>query len=385
MKKLLLIRYGEISLKGLNRNYFVDTLLHNVKYAVKDFEKAKVRKIQSRIVVENYDAKDEESIINELKKVFGLVYITKAAQVPADMESIKAAALEVIKGISGNTFKVEATRGNKNFPLTSPEIAKEVGAHILRNNVPLKVDVHTPDIKITVEIRDEAYINYENVKGEAGLPLGTGGKGGVLLSGGIDSPVAAYMMARRGMKMTGIHFHSYPFTSLNAKDKVVELGKKLAAYNIGMDVAMISLTEIQQEIIKNCNETYLTVILRRFMIRCSEMFAQKHKIQALVTGESLGQVASQTVESITCTSQAATMPIFRPLIGMDKNEIVEIAKHIDTYDISIQPFEDCCTIFVPKHPQTRPELKKVIEEEKKLPNADEMIMRALENTEIIKL
>ena len=185
--------------------------------------------------------------------------------------------------------------------------------------------------------------------------------------------------------MTGIHFHSYPFTSLNAKDKVVELGKKLAAYNIGMDVAMISLTEIQQEIIKNCNETYLTVILRRFMIRCAEMFAQKHKIQALVTGESLGQVASQTVESITCTSQAATMPIFRPLIGMDKNEIVEIAKHIDTYDISIQPFEDCCTIFVPKHPQTRPELKKVIEEEKKLPNADEMIMRALENTEMIKL
>ena len=258
-----------------------------------------------------------------------------------------------------------------------------MGAHILRNGIPLKVDVHHPDILITVEIRDMAYIDYESVRGEAGLPLGTGGRGAVMLSGGIDSPVAAYMLARRGMKVTGIHFHSYPFTSLNAQDKVVELAGKLAGYNDGMQVVMISLTKIQQEIIRNCNETYLTVILRRFMIRCAQQYCLKHGIACLITGESLGQVASQTVESITCTNAASVLPIFRPLIGMDKNEIVSIAKHIDTYDISIRPYEDCCTIFVPKHPQIRPVLEKVLREEEKLPNAQEMIDEAVDTAEIV--
>ena len=204
-----------------------------------------------------------------------------------------------------------------------------------------------------------------------------------MLSGGIDSPVAAYMLARRGMKVTGIHFHSYPFTSLNAQDKVVELAGKLAGYNDGMQVVMISLTKIQQEIIRNCNETYLTVILRRFMIRCAQQYCLKHGIACLITGESLGQVASQTVESITCTNAASVLPIFRPLIGMDKNEIVSIAKHIDTYDISIGPYEDCCTIFVPKHPQIRPVLEKVLREEEKLPNAQEMIDEAVDTAEIV--
>lgn len=385
MKRMLLIRYGEISLKGLNRNYFIDTLLKNIRYAVKDFDSVKLSKIQGRITLENYSPEDEEAIIEAVKKVFGLVYITKTIKTEVDLDIIKDVALEQIKKLDGKTFKVEARRANKKFPLESPEIAREVGAHILRNGVPLKVDVHNPDIKIAIEIREDAYINYENIKGEAGLPLGTSGLGGVMLSGGIDSPVAAYMTARRGMKVEGIHFHSYPFTSLNAKDKVVELGKKLAAYNNGMKIVMISLTEIQQEIIKNCNETYLTVILRRFMIKCAEKYALSNGIQALITGESLGQVASQTIESITCTSQAATLPILRPLIGMDKNEIVTIAKHIDTYDISIQPYEDCCTIFVPKHPQTKPSLDKVLIEESKIPNADKLIEDAINNIEIIEL
>lgn len=385
MKKMLLIRYGEISLKGLNRNYFIDTLLKNIRHSLKGFDGVKLNKIQGRLTVENYNPEDEDAIIDALKKVFGLVYITKTIKTDVDMDIIKDVALEQIKKLSGKTFKIEAKRANKSFPMESPEIAREIGAHILRNGVPLKVDVHNPDIKITVEIRENAYINYDNIKGESGLPLGTSGLGAVMLSGGIDSPVAAYMMARRGMKVEGIHFHSYPFTSLNAKDKVVELGKKLSAYNNGMKIVMISLTKIQQEIIKNCNETYLTVILRRFMIKCAEKYAETNGIQALITGESLGQVASQTIESITCTSDAATLPVLRPLIGMDKNEIVTIAKHIDTYDISIQPYEDCCTIFVPKHPQTKPSLEKVLLEESKIPNAESLIEEAIADIEIIQL
>ena len=383
MERMLLLRYGEINLKGLNKHYFVDTLLANVRNALKGFEHVKLNKIQSRITVEKYRDEDEPSIIEALKKIFGIVYITKCVKTELDMDLIKDAALEVIRDLRGETFKVEATRGNKKFYLESPQIAREVGAHILRNGIPLKVDVHHPDILITVEIRDMAYIDYESVRGEAGLPLGTGGRGAVMLSGGIDSPVAAYMLARRGMKVTGIHFHSYPFTSLNAQDKVVELAGKLAGYNDGMQVVMISLTKIQQEIIRNCNETYLTVILRRFMIRCAQQYCLKHGIACLITGESLGQVASQTVESITCTNAASVLPIFRPLIGMDKNEIVSIAKHIDTYDISIRPYEDCCTIFVPKHPQIRPVLEKVLREEEKLPNAQEMIDEAVDTAEIV--
>ncbi|MBO4360067.1 MAG: tRNA 4-thiouridine(8) synthase ThiI [Eubacteriaceae bacterium] len=383
MERMLLLRYGEINLKGLNKHYFVDTLLANVRNALRGFDHVRLNKIQSRITVEKYRDEDEQAIIDALRKIFGIVYITKCVRTELDMDLIKDAALQVIRDLPGATFKVEATRGNKKFYLESPQIAREVGAHILRNGVPLRVDVHNPDILITVEIRDLAYIDYESVRGEAGLPLGTGGKGAVMLSGGIDSPVAAYMLARRGMKVTGIHFHSYPFTSLNAQDKVVELAGKLAGYNDGMQVVMISLTKIQQEIIRCCNETYLTVILRRFMIRCAQQWCLENGIACLITGESLGQVASQTVESITCTNAASVLPIFRPLIGMDKNEIVSIARHIDTYDISIRPYEDCCTIFVPKHPQIRPVLSKVLAEEEKIPDAQEMIDEAVRTAQVV--
>lgn len=383
MKKLLLIRYGEISLKGLNRNYFIDTLAANIKYALKDFPKAKIHKIQGRITIENYDDEQDTDVVEALKKVFGIVYITKAVETEPDIEVIKAGAVELMRGRGGHTFKVEARRADKAFPYESPEISKMVGAAVLKNTEGLTVDVHNPDILLGVEIREKAYITYDNVCGEAGLPLGTGGRGGVLLSGGIDSPVASYLMSRRGMKMTGLHFHSYPFTSLDAKEKVVALSHKLAKYNCGYELYMFSLTNIQQEIIKNCRESYLTVILRRYMLRIAQEFSLNKSLQVLVTGESLGQVASQTAESIICTDAVAKMPVFRPLIAMDKNEIVEHARHIDTYEISIEPYEDCCTIFVPKHPQTRPILERVLEEEEKLPMCAEMIEESLAQAEKI--
>ncbi|NLW70022.1 MAG: tRNA 4-thiouridine(8) synthase ThiI [Eubacteriaceae bacterium] len=384
MKKLFLVRYGEIALKGLNKNYFVDTLVRNIKYALRMFEEVKVEKIQGRVAVYNVADDIESEVISSLTKVFGIVAITRAVQTASDMEHIYQAAGEVMKDIRGNTFKVESRRGDKSFPLTSPEISSMVGSYLLDKYPSLKVDVHKPEITIGVEVRKETYITYGDIPGQKGMPMGTAGRGGVLLSGGIDSPVAAYMMARRGMKVTGIHFHSYPFTSLDAQRKVEDIGKILSLYNNGFEIAMISLTEIQQEIIKNCDESYLTVILRRFMIKCARLYAEKNGLGALITGESLGQVASQTMESIICTDQAADIPVFRPLIGTDKDDIIKIAQSIGTYEISIKPFEDCCTVFVPKHPQTRPVLEKVLYQESRLP-APELIAKAMENIEIIKL
>ncbi len=383
MKKLLLIRYGEINLKGSNRNYFINSLACNIKYALKGF-KASIRKIQGRIIVEDYDKDYEDAIVSALKKVFGIVYITKAFETKADMDSVKAASLEAMINKQGLTFKVESKRSNKQFELTSPEISKAVGAHILRNIENVKVNVHEPDVLLTVEIRQNAYVYYENVHCECGLPVGTGGRGAVLLSGGIDSPVAAYLMAKRGMKISGIHFHSYPYTSLNAKQKTVDLAKKLSEYTQGFALYCVSVTKIQENIIKNCRSEYLTVLLRRFMLRIAEKLAQEKGFQALITGESLGQVASQTVESITCTNEAVKIPVFRPLIGTDKVDTVRMACHIDTYDISIKPFEDCCTIFLPRHPAIKPSISKVLAEEKKL-DVQNLVDQALQTVEIIKL
>ena len=385
MKKLLLVRYGEISLKGLNRNYFIDTLVSNIKYSVRNFSGIRVSKIQGRIIVDNYDEIDEPDIIDALRKVFGIVYITKACQVETDIEVLKDQAVKIMQGYIGKSFKVESRRANKAFPIESPEISKLIGAHILKNVQGLRVDVHEPEIILGIEIREKSYITYENIVGEAGLPLGTSGKGGILLSGGIDSPVASYLMSRRGMKMYGIHFHSYPFTSKNAQEKVVDISKFLAEYNKGFELTMFSVTKIQQEIIRNCNESYLTVILRRYMLRIAEAYAKQMDLKVLVTGESLGQVASQTAESIICTDACVDMPILRPCIGMDKNEIIKHSLHINTYEKSIEPYEDCCTVFVPKHPQTKPKLERVLEEESKIKNSDELILESLNNPEIIRL
>lgn len=384
MKRLLLVRYGEIALKGLNRNYFVDTLADNIRNALKYFPGVKTEKIQGRIALWGVDDENESEVIEKLKKVFGISKITRAVETDSDIEDIKEASLEVIKGLKGETFKVESRRGDKNFPLKSPEISSAVGEYILRNTDCFKVDVHHPDIVLGVEVRPKSYITFSDVPGEKGMPLGTGGSGGIMISGGIDSPVAAYLMAKRGMKMTGIHFHSYPFTSLDAQKKVERLGGKLAEYNNGFDLAMISLTDIQQQIISKCDDRYLTVILRRFMIRCAERFARENGIQMLVTGESLGQVASQTTDSIICTDAAADMPVLRPLIAMDKDEIIAIAQKIDTYSISIEPYEDCCTVFVPKHPQTHPVLEKVLAQEQRL-ECERLINEAMAGVKLINI
>lgn len=384
MNRLLLVRYGEINLKGSNRNYFINTLADNIRFSLRNYRDIKIKKIQGRIAVENIPQDIEPTVIDALKKVFGIVYLTKAYEVEAQMDAIKNAAYEIMREKSDVTFKVESKRGDKNFPLTSPEISKTVGAHILTNIDNLKVNVHQPDILLTIEVRKQAYIYYENIHCDCGLPVGTGGKAGVLLSGGIDSPVAAYLMAKRGMKVDGIHFHAYPYTSLNAKKKVIDLAEKISKYTQGMTLYIVSVTEIQENIIKNCRADYLTVLLRRYMLRLSEEIAKKYGLQALITGESLGQVASQTVESIACTNAAVDLPIFRPLIGTDKNDTVTIAKHIDTYDISIQPFEDCCTLFVPRHPAIKPSREKVIAEESKL-DSERLLDNALNTIETIKL
>ena len=384
MKRLLLIRYGEIALKGLNRNYFVDTLADNIRNALREYPGLRTEKIQGRIALWGVDDENESEVIEKLRKIFGISKITRAVETQSDIEAIKEASLQVIEDLEGKTFKVESRRGDKSFPLKSPEISSAVGEYILRNTDRFKVDVHDPDILLGVEVRPKSYITFSDIPGEKGMPLGTGGKGGIMISGGIDSPVAAYLMARRGMKMTGIHFHSYPFTSLDAQKKVERLGSKLAVYNNGFDIAMISLTDIQQQIISKCDDRYLTVILRRFMIRCAERFARENGIQMLVTGESLGQVASQTTDSIICTDAAANMPILRPLIAMDKDEIISIAQKIDTYTISIEPYEDCCTVFVPKHPQTHPVLEKVLAQEQRL-ECEKLIDEAMNSVKLIRI
>ncbi len=382
--RLILIKYGEITLKGLNQHYFLDTLMKNIRYAIKGIEGVKVNKIQGRITVEGVNSADEEEVISRLKKVFGIVAIVVARECEPDMEEIKSAALEIMKDKENCTFKAEAKRGDKSFPYTSPQIAKMVGAHVLVNTDTITVDVHNPDYTLTVEVRQKAYVYCDEIPCDAGLPLGTGGSGALLLSGGIDSPVAGYMMMRRGMKVSGIHFHSYPYTSLEAQKKATDLAGKLRPYNMGFTLINVSVTKIQEEIIQKCDESYLTVILRRFMFRIAERICKERGISALITGESLGQVASQTIESITCTNAVVTLPILRPLIGHDKNDIVALSRHIDTYDISIRPFEDCCTVFVPKHPQIKPSLEKVELQEERL-DVEALVEDALKNIEIVRI
>ncbi len=383
MHKLILVKYGEISLKKNNRNYFFNALIRNIKNALHNIDNVKCNQIQGRITIENIPEDMEDIAINKLKKVFGITSLTRAFVLEPDIEQIKNTALDIMQNKRNSTFKVSSKRSDKTFPLESPEISKIIGAHILVNTDTLTVNVHEPDIHLYVEIRDKAYLYYENIPGEAGLPVGVSGKGGLLLSGGIDSPVAGFMMARRGMKIDAIHFHSYPFTSLEAKQKVFDIAKKLVDFNQGICIYNISLTKIQEEILKKCDPTYITVILRRFMLRCAEIIAERYQLQALITGESLGQVASQTIESITCTNAVVALPIFRPLIGIDKNDIIKTAKHIETYDISILPYEDCCTLFVPKHPQTKPTIENVQAEERKLDIAL-LTEQAIETLEIIK-
>jgi len=361
---IILIKYGELALKGDNRAFFENKLVKNIKEALKGYYGIKVEKTHGRIYVE-CDGNVNE-VIDKLKKVFGIVGMTVAKKVDLDLDAIYNAAIELMRNYSGKSFKVETRRPNKSFPYESMEISRMVGGKILQNIKNVHVDVHNPDIVLNIEIREKAYLYSGITDGIGGMPLGTNGRAVVLLSGGIDSPVAAWMMMKRGVEIEAVYFHSPPYTQERAKDKVIDLCKKLSEYGQDIYLHVVNFTDFQLAIYDKCPPKMTTIIMRRMMMRVAENIANKYGAKALITGESLGQVASQTIESLYCTNEVTHMPVFRPLIGMDKSEIVEISKKIGTYDISIRPYEDCCTIFVPKHPIIKPDLEEVIDGEKNI-------------------
>ncbi len=383
---LILLKYGEIALKGLNKPLFERKLLDNIKSRLDKIGKFSVRRAQSTVYVEPLDkAADMHRALKILEKIFGIVNICPVVKCEKNMEDIARTAIECVKELSpnGKTFKVEAKREDKKFPLNSPQIARELGGMILEGVEGLSVDVHNPEIMVNAEIRGEAYVYTKKIKGAGGMPVGTNGRSTILLSGGIDSPVAGYMISKRGVELEAVHFHSHPYTSDRAKEKVIDLAKEMSAYCGKIRLHIIPFTEIQLAIIEKCPENYLTVIMRRIMMRIAEKISIENGSSALITGESIGQVASQTMESLVCTDNAVSIPVFRPLIGMDKEEIVSVSKKIGTYETSILPYEDCCTIFVPKHPKTKPDLAEIIEAEKALENIEEMIIKAIEEEEIL--
>lgn len=383
---LILLKYGEIALKGLNKPQFERKLENNIKSKLDNLGRFSVRKAQSTIYVEPLeDGIDMYETIKRLKTVFGIVNICPVRKCEKDMDAILKTALECIEnGRNGEkTFKVEARREDKKFPLNSPQLCAKLGGGILANVPDLKVDVHNPEMTVMVEIRDEAYVYTSKIKGAGGMPVGTNGKASILLSGGIDSPVAGYMIAKRGVEIEGVHFHSHPYTSDRAKEKVIELAKIMSAYCGKIKLHIVPFTDIQLEIIDKCPKNFLTIIMRRIMMQIAEKISLREGSQALITGESIGQVASQTMESLAVTNSSVDMPVFRPLIGMDKEEIVEISKKIGAFETSILPYEDCCTIFVPKHPKTKPDLAEIVEAEKALVNIDELIEKAIEETEVV--
>jgi len=384
MKEIILIKNGELALKGLNRSVFEDTLIKNIKIALSDLGDYTVRKAQSTIYIEpENDDFDFDGALTAVSKVFGIAAFSRARVCEKDMDDILSAAPEYLEETLKNikTFKVSTKRADKRFPFTSPEISAAVGGAILSKFPHLKVDVHRPDEIITVEVRDyAAYVRAGQLHGAGGLPVGTAGKAAILISGGIDSPVAAWTMAKRGLKLDAIHFASPPYTSPRAEQKVKTLLSKVAEYCGTIKLAIVPFTEIQEKIAAECPEEYFTLIMRRMMMRIAEKIAVYHKCGALITGESLGQVASQTLPAIGVTDAVADIPILRPLIGSDKEEIITISRKIDTFETSCLPYEDCCTVFTPKHPKTRPTVELCEQAEAKL-NVNELVKRAVESTE----
>ena len=369
-KEILLCKYGEIVLKGANRKYFEDMLCREMKKRAKAYGDFDIYRSQSTIYIEpKIDDVDFDGLILSAQKVFGIVTLSRAAVCDKNMEDIKRVASEYVpQFLDGKkTFKVEGKRSDKSFPLDSMELAREIGGTVLSACPRIKVDVHNPDIVVRVEIREfGAYVSAGTIKGAGGMPIATNGKGLLLLSGGIDSPVAGYMMAKRGVKIEAVHFESFPYTSERAREKVLELASILGEFAGEIKVHIVSLTHIQEELVKTCEEDYFTLLLRRYMMTIAERIAKSHGCMALITGESLGQVASQTMQALGVTDNAVNMPVFRPCIGMDKEEIITISRKMGAFETSILPFEDCCTVFTPKHPKTKPELEKVLVQEQKL-------------------
>lgn len=389
MKEIILLKDGEIVLKGLNRRTFEDVLKKNIRHAISHLGSFEIKSAQSIIYVKPLsDDIDLDEACLKISRVFGIVSYSRAAICEEKtLESIIATApvylekeLKAVK-----TFKVEARRSDKRFPYKSPEICAELGGVILDKFPHLSVDVHNPDLIVNVEVRDfGAYVYGAAHKGAGGIPVGTSGNAAILISGGIDSPVAAYMMAKRGLKLTAVHFASPPYTSKRAEDKVVRLLRRVSRYAGKMTMYTVPFTKIQKTIKNECPEELFTIIMRRLMMQISSRIAADNDCTALITGESLGQVASQTIGALSCTDDAADLLVFRPLIGMDKQEIIDISYKIDTYDISIEPYEDCCTVFTPKHPRTRPVLKYVKEAQEKA-NFEPMIEEALANLKVTEI
>lgn len=389
MKEIILLKNGELALKGLNRHTFENQLIKNMKYRLHDLGKIRYVSSQSTITVEPIDENvDLDEAFRRIKMIFGIAGISRCAAVEKDMDVIIPAACEYLKDelMFAKTFKVEAKRSDKKFPLKSPEICMSLGEKILKENPHLTVDVHNPELIVNVEIRDNfAYIHGNQVKGAGGMPVGTAGQAAILISGGIDSPVAAWMMAKRGLRLCGVHFASPPYTSQRAEMKVHSLLRQVAKYSGEIPLYVVPFTHIQEEIKDNCPEELFTIIMRRFMMRCSEILAKKTDCGALITGESVGQVASQTMQAIGCTEAVVNeLPVFRPLIGMDKDEVIERARKIGTFETSILPYEDCCTVFTPKHPRTRPQLSYVEQAESVL-NVDALIEEALRETKFLRI
>ncbi|MBQ9163124.1 MAG: tRNA 4-thiouridine(8) synthase ThiI [Clostridia bacterium] len=375
MKEILLCKYGEIVLKGANKKYFEDMLCRQLRIKARKYGDFEIYRAQSTIYIEPIYTEgrpepDIDGMLQSALKVFGIVAIARAAVCEKNMASIAETVREYIPPFlkDKRTFKVVAKRSDKSFPLDSMEIATEIGGVVLGCCQPIRVDVRNPEIEVKVEIREfGAYIHAGQFKGAGGMPVGSNGRGLLLLSGGIDSPVAGYMIAKRGVTVEALHFESFPYTSELARDKVLRLAKIVCAYTGGeMKVHVVSLTRVQEELVKNCEEDYFTLLLRRFMMSIADRVAEKYNCGALITGESLGQVASQTMEAIGVTDPMSSRPVFRPCIGMDKEEIITISRKIGSFDTSIEPYEDCCTVFTPRHPRTRPELKKVLIQEEKV-------------------
>ena len=381
MANVLLVRYGEIHLKGQNRPFFEKTLVQNVLKAAQSVCKCGIVRDQGRFILVDYDVQNEEALLRAVNRVFGVHSVSPAVVCDAQIDTITATAIEMVgaQRQGRGTFKVEGKRANKQFPLESPELARRLGGSILAAYPALQVDVHEPQWRLYAEVRERAYVYTRYEQGPGGMPTGTGGSAMLLLSGGIDSPVAGYQIARRGVELQAVYFDSPPHTSNRAREKVETLAAHLADYCGAITLHTVRFTEVQEKIYTDCRPEYLTILMRRFMMRLAEAIAVREGCGALVTGENLGQVASQTLESMAVTNAVCRLPVLRPLISLDKVEIIEMARKIGTYDTSILPYEDCCTVFVPRHPVTRPTLHGTEAEEAKL-DVDALCAQALENT-----
>lgn len=378
IEHILLVKYGEIYLKGQNRPFFLNLLLRRVRDAIRLFG-ARATLRDSRIYVTQF--KDPKACAERISRIFGVHAVCPAIKMPKDdFKAVCDTACEMMRDVSGS-FKVFARRSDKLYPMDSPSICIEMGGYILENCPKLSVDVHHPEHLLQVEIRDEAYLYADEIPAVGGMPVGSNGKALLLLSGGIDSPVAGYTIAKRGVEVSAIHFYSFPYTGERAKEKVLSLAKVLSEYCCGLNLYFVPFTPIQEAIHQKCPDEYTTLIMRRYMMRIADKLAEREQIHALITGESIGQVASQTMEALVCTDAIPTRPVFRPLVGMDKLEIIRLAEKIGSYDLSCLPYEDCCTVFTPRHPVTHPRIDKVCLAEEMIEDGDQLMLEALNKVE----